>query len=74
MSIKGFRLLRNPFFLPGPMSVPCARQSVPSFAGKLEDLGHAFNVTMEIHARLALDPVRLNVERATEEMLRAKKG
>jgi hypothetical protein len=28
-------------------------------------------VTTEIYARLALDPVRASVERATEEMLKA---
>lgn len=37
-------------------------------------LGHESKVTTEIYARLALDPVRLSVERATEEMLRVKKG
>ncbi|MFA7331946.1 MAG: tyrosine-type recombinase/integrase [Candidatus Delongbacteria bacterium] len=36
-------------------------------------LGHESKVTTEIYARLALDPVRASVERATEEMLRAKK-
>ncbi|MDP2359236.1 MAG: site-specific integrase [bacterium] len=34
-------------------------------------LGHESKVTTEIYARLALDPVRASVERATEEMLRA---
>lgn len=35
-------------------------------------LGHESKVTTEIYARLALDPVRLSVERATEEMLKTK--
>jgi integrase len=34
-------------------------------------LGHESKVTTEIYARLALDPVRASVERATEEMLKA---
>ncbi len=34
-------------------------------------LGHESRATTEIYARLALDPVRVSVERATEEMLKA---
>jgi integrase len=34
-------------------------------------LGHESKVTTAIYARLALDPVRESVERATEEMLKA---
>jgi site-specific recombinase XerD len=34
-------------------------------------LGHESKSTTEIYARLALDPVRVSVERATEEMLKA---
>jgi integrase len=36
-------------------------------------LGHESKVTTEIYARLAMEPVRASVERATEEMLRARK-
>lgn len=41
-----------------------------SLAGRLNSLGHEPKVTMEIHARLALDPVGLSVERAPEEVLK----
>ncbi|MDP2361669.1 MAG: tyrosine-type recombinase/integrase [bacterium] len=37
-------------------------------------LGHESKVTTEIYARLALEPVRASVERATEEMLRRARG
>ena len=37
-------------------------------------LGHESKLTTEIYARLAMEPVRASVERATEEMLRARKG
>ncbi len=36
-------------------------------------LGHESKLTTEIYARLAMEPVRASVERATEEMLRARK-
>lgn len=37
-------------------------------------LGHESKVTTEIYARLALDPVRESVERASEEILKRAKG
>ncbi|MFA7329761.1 MAG: site-specific integrase [Candidatus Delongbacteria bacterium] len=36
-------------------------------------LGHESKMTTEIYARLAMEPVRASVERATEEMLRSRK-
>ena len=35
-------------------------------------LGHESKTTTEIYARLAMEPVRLSLERATEEMLRSR--
>ena len=37
-------------------------------------LGHESKMTTEIYARLAMEPVRASVERATEEMLKARNG
>jgi hypothetical protein len=76
--IKGFRHKRNPFFLSGPLSVPFSPMRSPKQALSgcqvWKNLGHEIKVMTEIYAGLALDPVRESVERATEEMLRAKKG
>jgi integrase len=58
------------------------RRSLASFqidAGKpleviQKTLGHESKTTTEIYSRLALEPVRASVERATEEMLRRGEG